>query len=221
MPTVLITGANRGIGREFARQYLAGGWRVVATCRDPAQYDLEGEVLPLDVADGASIAALAERLSGEAIDLVVNNAGIGGPENSEFGHIDYNGWAETLRVNLMGPIRMAEAFVEAVARSDMRKMAFVTSRMGSIADNSSGGEYAYRTSKTALNMAVRSLSIDLAPKGVICVLLHPGWVKTDMGGKSAPIDAATSVAGMRAAIERATKADNGRFLNYEGKALPW
>jgi len=116
---------------------------------------------------------------------------------------------------------MAEAFVDAVARSDMRKMAFVTSRMGSIADNSSGGEYAYRTSKTALNMAVRSLSIDLAPKGVICVLLHPGWVKTDMGGKSAPIDAATSVAGMRATIERATKADNGRFLNYEGKALPW
>ncbi|MDH3231424.1 MAG: SDR family oxidoreductase [Alphaproteobacteria bacterium] len=221
MPTVLITGAGRGIGREFARQYEAGGWRVVATCRDPSKYDLEGEVYPLDVTDPASIAALRGELNGEGIDLLVNNAGIYGPRGAALGAIDYGAWEDVLRTNVLGPVRVAGAFADLVGRSDLKKMVFISSRMGSIGENTSGGGYIYRSSKTALNMAVASLSVDLSGRGIICLLFHPGWVKTDMGGASAPIDAAASVAGMRAVIDRATLADSGRFLNYDGNELPW
>ena len=221
MPTVLITGASRGIGREFARQYEAGGWRVIATCRDPSKYDLEGEVYRLDVTDPDSVAALHRELKGEAIDLLINNAGIYGPRGLEFGSLDYGVWEEVLRTNVLGPMRVAEAIADQVAASEKKKMVFISSKVGSIADNSSGGSYIYRSSKTALNMAVKSLSLDLSGKGVICVLMHPGWVQTDMGGASAPIDAATSVAGMRAVIDRAGAADSGRFFNYDGNELPW
>lgn len=221
MPTVLITGAGRGIGREFARQYEAGGWRVVATCRDPSKYDLEGEVYPLDVTDPASIAALHGELNGEGIDLLINNAGIYGPRGAALGSIDYSAWEDVLKTNVLGPVRVAEAFADMVGRSDLKIMVFISSKMGSIGDNTSGGGYIYRSSKTALNMAVASLSVDLSGRGIICLLFHPGWVNTDMGGASAPIDAAASVAGMRAVIDRATPADSGRFFNYDGKQLPW
>jgi NAD(P)-dependent dehydrogenase (short-subunit alcohol dehydrogenase family) len=221
MPTVLITGASRGIGREFARQYEAGGWRVIATCRDPSKYDLEGEVYSLDVTDPDSVAALHRDLYGEGIDLLINNAGIYGPRGLELGSLDYDAWEEVLRTNLLGAMRVAEAFAHHLAVSEKKKMVFISSKVGSIADNSSGGSYIYRSSKTALNMAVKSLSLDLSGKGVICLLLHPGWVQTDMGGESAPIDAATSVAGMRAVIDRADAADSGRFFNYDGNELPW
>ena len=221
MPTVLITGASRGIGREFARQYEAGGWRVIATCRDPSKYDLEGEVYRLDVTDPDSVAALHRELKGEAIDLLINNAGIYGPRGLEFGSLDYGVWEEVLRTNVLGPMRVAEAIADQVAASEKKKMVFISSKVGSITDNSSGGSYIYRSSKTALNMAVKSLSLDLSGKEVICLMLHPGWVQTDMGGASALIDAATSVAGMRAVIDRAGAADSGRFFNYDGNELPW
>ena len=221
MPTALITGANRGIGREFARQYEAGGWRVVATCRDPSKYDLEGEVYPLDVTDPASIAALQGELNGEGIDLLINNAGIYGPRGAALGAIDYGAWEDVLKTNVLGPVRVAEAFADMVGRSDLKIMVFISSKMGSIGDNTSGGGYIYRSSKTALNMAVASLSVDLSGRDIICLLFHPGWVNTDMGGASAPIDAAASVAGMRAVIDRASPADSGRFFNYDGKQLPW
>ncbi len=221
MPTVLITGASRGIGREFARQYEAGGWRVIATCRDPSKFDQEGEVYPLDVADPDSVAALHKELSGENIDLLINNAGIYGPRGLEFGGLDYDAWEEVLRTNVMGPMRVAEAFAHHLAQSEKKKMVFISSKVGSIADNKSGGSYIYRSSKTALNMAVRSLSLDLSDKGVICLLLHPGWVRTDMGGPSGLIDVATSVAGMRDVIDRAGMAESGRFFNYDGSELPW
>lgn len=220
MPTALITGANRGIGREFARQYEAGGWRVIATCRDPSKYDLEGEVYPLDVTDPASVAALHDELNGETIDLLINNAGIFGPRGVTLGKIDYEAWDEVLRTNVLGAVRVAETFAPNVAGSELGKMVFLSSRMGSIAE-SGGGEYIYRSSKAALNMAVRSLSVDLSGKGVICLLFHPGWVRTDMGGPSAAIEPPASVAGMRAVIDRATTADTGRFFNYDGTALPW
>ncbi len=221
MPTILITGASRGIGREFARQYQAGGWRVVATCRDPAHYDLEGEVYPLDVNDPAAIAALRDELGGEGIDVLVNNAGIYGPRGVALGAIDYDAWGEVLRTNLFGPVRVAEAFADLVERSERKTMVFISSTMGSIGENTSGGGYIYRTSKAALNMAVASLSVDLSGRGIICVLFHPGWVNTDMGGAAAPVDAATSVAGMRAVIDRATAADSGGFFSYDGTQLPW
>jgi NAD(P)-dependent dehydrogenase (short-subunit alcohol dehydrogenase family) len=221
MPTVLITGASRGIGREFANQFAADGWRVIATCRDPGQYDGEGEAHALDVTDAASVAALGQAMAGEAIDLLINNAGMYGPRNLPFDELDYGAWEQVLRTNLMGPMRVAAALAGPVMASQKKKMVFISSKVGSISDNSSGGSYIYRSSKTALNMAVKSLSLDLSGKGVITLLLHPGWVQTDMGGSSAPIDAVTSVAGMRAVIDRADAADSGRFFNYDGNELPW
>ena len=221
MPTVMITGASRGIGREFAGQFEADGWRVIATCRDPSASGLAGEVHALDITDPDSIAALAEVLRGERIDLLINNAGVYGPTGTALGAIDYGAWEEVLRINLLGSLRVAEAFVDLVENSSQKKLVFISSEMGSIAGNESGGGYIYRSSKTALNMAVTSLSVDLSGRGIICLLFHPGWVRTDMGGASAPLDAATSVAGMRAVIDRAAAADNGRFLNYDGSHLSW
>ncbi|MBE9557559.1 MAG: SDR family oxidoreductase [Proteobacteria bacterium] len=221
MPTVLITGASRGIGAEFARQYAVDGWRVIAACRDPGDYDGEGEVHALDVTDGDSVAALGQAVAGEKIDLLINNAGIYGPRNLSFDELDYDAWSQVLRTNLMGPMRVAASLAGPVMASQQKKMVFISSKVGSIADNSSGGSYIYRSSKTALNMAVKSLSLDLSGKGLITLLLHPGWVQTDMGGASALIDAVTSVAGMRAVIDRADAADSGRFFNYDGNELPW
>ncbi|MDH5556096.1 MAG: SDR family oxidoreductase [Alphaproteobacteria bacterium] len=221
MPTVLITGASRGIGGEFARQYAADGWRVIATCRNPDSYDGAGEVHALDVADADSVGALGKAMAGEKIDLLINNAGIYGPRNLPFDALDYDAWEQVLRINLMGPMRVAAALAGPVMSSQKKKMVFISSKVGSISDNTSGGSYIYRSSKTALNIAVKSLSLDISEKGVICLLLHPGWVQTDMGGASAPIDMTTSVSGMRAVIERAGAAESGRFFNYDGTSLPW
>lgn len=221
MPTVLITGASRGIGREFAKQYAADGWRVIATCRDPGDYDGEGEAHALDVTDSDSVAALGKATADEKVDLLINNAGMYGPRDLPFDKLDYDAWEQVMRTNLMGPMRVAAALAGPVMVSQQKKMVFISSKVGSIADNSSGGSYIYRSSKTALNMAVKSLSLDLSGKGVITLLLHPGWVQTDMGGSSAPIDAVASVAGMRAVIDRAGVADSGRFFNYDGNELPW
>jgi NAD(P)-dependent dehydrogenase (short-subunit alcohol dehydrogenase family) len=217
----MITGASRGIGNEFARQYAAAGWRVLATCRDPAKYEGAGEVHGLDVTSAESVAALSEKLAGEAIDLLINNAGIYGPRAPELGAIEFEAWEEVLRVNLLGPMRVARAFVGQVARSPEKKMVFISSKLGSIADNDGGGKYIYRTSKAALNMAVKSLAVDLWNQGITCILFHPGWVRTGMGGPAATIDAQTSVTGMRETIERAYSSDSGGFFNYEGAKLPW
>ena len=221
MPTVLITGASRGIGREFARQYEAGGWRVIATCRDPSKFDLAGEVHRLDVTDMDSLAALHKALNGEGIDVLINNAGIYGPRGSALGAIDYDAWEKVLRTNVLGAMRVAEAFAVQVARSQLKRMVFLSSRMGSIGDNTGGGEYIYRSSKAALNMAVKSLSIDLYNKGVICLLFHPGWVRTDMGGTGAPLGIEESVASMAATIDALTMDRSGAFLDREGQPMPW
>ena len=226
MPSVLVTGSNRGIGLEFVRQYAAEGWRVHATCRRPEAADalnaLSGDIAVhrLDVTDEAARAALADALSGEALDLLLNNAGIYG-SRQDFGAIDHDGWARVLEVNAIAPIALAERFLPHLARGKGRKIAFITSQMGSIADNGSGGYYAYRSSKAALNAAVRSLAIDLAPRGIVAVLLHPGWVRTDMGGPNARLDPETSVANMRRMIERAGPRQSGRFLAHDGRELPW
>ena len=219
MPTVLITGASRGIGREFANQYAADGWRVISTCRDPGQVD--GEAHALDVTDAASVAALGQAMAGETIDLLINNAGIYGPRNLPYDALDYDAWEQVLRTNLMGPMRVAAALAGPVMVSQQKKMVFISSKVGSITDNTSGGSYIYRSSKTALNMAVKSLSLDLSGKGVITLMLHPGWVQTDMGGPSGLVDTKTSVSGMRAIIDHADADHSGRFFNYDGSELPW
>jgi NAD(P)-dependent dehydrogenase (short-subunit alcohol dehydrogenase family) len=220
MPTALITGASRGIGREFVRQYRVQGWRVIATCRDPTASGLDGEVLPLDVADAASVAALAKDVAGERIDLLVNNAGIAGPRSYGIGSIPYDAWEDVLRTNTLGPLRVAEALLEPVARSERRLMVFLTSGLGSIGQGG-GGYYLYGSSKAALNKAVKSLSADLRSRSVGCLLLHPGWVRTDMGGAGASVSAEASVRGMRRVIDGWSMARSGTFVDYTGAAIPW
>jgi NAD(P)-dependent dehydrogenase (short-subunit alcohol dehydrogenase family) len=226
MSTVFITGANRGIGLEFARQYAADGWRVLAACRNPrGAKELAGlagdvRVHALDVIDEYQLPALAKSLNDEAIDILINNAGVGGFDDS-FGNTPTNEWLETLRVNAIAPLHVAEQFLPHLERGQRRLIVNITSRMGSIADNGSGGSYSYRTSKAALNMVAKSMAHDLKGRRIIVVVFHPGWVKTDMGGAQALLPPKASVGGMRAKIATLTAADSGKFFNYDGKPLPW
>jgi NAD(P)-dependent dehydrogenase (short-subunit alcohol dehydrogenase family) len=229
--TVLVTGANRGLGLEFARQYAEDGWRVFAACRAPdsarelkalaSQHADRLSVLALDVTDGAAAKAAAGRLRNEAIDLLLNNAGVGSPPGQKIGSFDYAAWLRVLDANVLGPARMVESLVENVAKSRDKRIVTVTSLMGSIADNSSGGSYAYRSSKAAVNAAMKSFAIDLAPRGITCAVVHPGWVRTDMGGAGGKLSAAESVGALRSLIDSLKRADSGKFFNYDGKPLPW
>ena len=231
MPSALITGANRGLGLEFARQYLADGWQVYAACRDPnAAFELHRlaeasshklRILALDVTDPASVKAAAAKLDGQAIDLLLNNAGIGGPRGQTIGNIDYEAWARVLDANTMGPMRVSEAFVDHVARSERKLIVTLTSGMGSLADNRSGGSIAYRSSKAAVNMVMRSLAIDLAPRGITCVVVNPGWVRTDMGGPHAALTPAESVRRLRDLIKTLGPAQSGKFFNHDGREFSW
>lgn len=226
MPTVLLTGANRGLGFEFAKSFAADGWRVHACARKADKSkrlrSLSGDVVThrLDVTDGLKVAGLARELADEPIDLLINNAGIYGPRTG-FGETDYDEWAEVLRVNLLAPLRMAERFVGLLEQGQGKTIVNISSIMGSIAQNTSGSSYIYRSSKAALNMITKTLSVDLGPRGFTVVSFHPGWVKTDMGGEGADIDATQSVAGIRKVIGGLTPADNGKFVNYDGEELPW
>jgi NAD(P)-dependent dehydrogenase (short-subunit alcohol dehydrogenase family) len=226
MSTVFVTGANRGIGLEFARQYAADGWRVLAACRNPrGAKELAGlpgdvRVLALDVIDEYQLPALAKSLNDEAIDILINNAGVGGFDDS-FGNTPTNEWLETLRVNAIAPLHVAEQFLPHLERGQRRLIVNITSKMGSIADNGSGGSYSYRTSKAALNMVAKSMAHDLKARRIIVVVFHPGWVRTDMGGPQALLPPKASVSGMRAKIATLTAADSGKFFNYDGKPLPW
>jgi NAD(P)-dependent dehydrogenase (short-subunit alcohol dehydrogenase family) len=178
-------------------------------------------VLALDVTNGESVEAAAGQLRGEPIDLLLNNAGVGSPPRQRIGSLDYAAWARVLDANVLGPARMIEAFVENVAKGRDKRIVTVTSLMGSIADNSSGGSYAYRSSKAGVNAAMKSFSIDLAPRGVTCVVVHPGWVRTDMGGAGGKLAPAESVKSLRSLIESLKKKDSGKFFNYDGTPLPW
>jgi NAD(P)-dependent dehydrogenase (short-subunit alcohol dehydrogenase family) len=231
MATVLVTGANRGLGLEFVRQYAADGWRVFAGCRDPGSANELGHlsaasggkvrVLGLDVTGTASVRSAAQSLGGEPIDVLINNAGVGAPKNQRLGSLDYAAWARVLDANTLGPMRVVEAFLDNVAAGGERRIVTLTSAMGSIADNASGGSYAYRSSKAAVNIVMKSLSIDLAPRNITCVVVHPGWVRTDMGGPGGKLDPPESVAALRRLIAGLKPEDTGRFFNYDGKPYPW
>ncbi|MBT4934167.1 MAG: SDR family oxidoreductase [Rhodospirillaceae bacterium] len=227
MPTVLITGANRGMGLEYARQYAADGWRVLATCRDPgaakelAALDGDVEIYALDVTDHGQVQSLAKTLRKETIDLLLNNAGVYGPRPSKLGGIDYDAWQDIMWINVMAPLKVCECFRSHVADSDLKKIAIMSSKMGSMGDNNSGASYVYRSSKAALNAAMKSLAVDLAPRGISVVILHPGWVRTDMGGPSGLIDAPESVSGLRQVIDHLSLETTGRFYNYDGSEIPW
>jgi len=231
MPTVLVTGAARGLGLEFVRQYAADGWTVLAGCRNPqgaeALSAIGGDVhaYPLDVTSDESCAALAGMLAGRPIDLLVNNAGMArrGPRRTNVGlaETDTAEFAEILQINTIGPFRVTRALLPCLRAGKGRMVATVSSRMGSIALNVGGSSYAYRASKAAVNAVNKCFAIELAPEGFTCVVLHPGWVRTDMGSAEADIDADESVRGMRSVLARLTPADSGNFYNYDGAPLPW
>jgi NAD(P)-dependent dehydrogenase (short-subunit alcohol dehydrogenase family) len=227
MSTALITGCDYGIGFEFARQYVADGWKVHAVCLDEASREklnaLSDDVHfhHVDVSDPTAVSALAEGLRGEAVDLLINNAATFAPDGPGTLMLpDMDEFTRVMRVNAVAPIYVADAFETHVAVSDRKLMVFIGTRSGSIGDNGSGGHYAYRCSKAALNMAVKSLSFDLAAQGVITAVLHPGSVATETR-KGGQIPVGESVTGMRGIIEGLTKEQSGSFSRYDGGTIEW
>lgn len=226
MPTLLITGANRGIGLELTRNYAAAGWDVIACCREPAKAEalraLPGRITveALDVTDYAAVDALAARLAGRPIDLLLNNAGIYGNRDGALSVADFDTYLRVLHVNSVAPLKVALAFLPQLKAAPAGKIATISSRMGSIGLGA-GGSYAYRASKAAVNAAMHNLALDLKSAGICCIVLHPGWVKTDMGGQGADITPQVSAAGLQKVIDGASMAASGKFLNYDGQEFPW
>ena len=226
MPVLLITGASRGIGLGLVQSFARDGWHVHACCRRPDKArdlrDLEGEIRihRLDVTDGLAVAGIGRELANEAIDILINNAGIYGPRTG-FGKTDYDDWRNVLAVNTLAPMRLVERLIEPVARSQRKLIVNVSSVMGSIGENASGGAYIYRSSKAALNMVTKGLSVDLAERGITVVSVHPGWVRTDMGGAQAAVSVEESVDGLRRIIDGLGPGDSGRFLSYDGRDITW
>mgnify|MGYP001825777424 CR=1 FL=1 len=222
--TVLITGANRGLGLEFARQYAADGWRVIGTARRPdSAVDLKAldvEVLQLDVADTASVAGLAKAVEGRPIDLLINNAGVF-PRVSTLAEVDFDDVERTYAVNTIGPMRVTRALLPNLRLGSGKQIVSITSGLGSIANNTSGRYYGYRESKAALNMFNRTLSVELSGEGFTCVVMSPGWVQTDMGGPNANLTPEESITGMKKVIDGLTPKDNGTYRNWDGVAIPW
>lgn len=232
MPTALITGSSRGLGLEWARQCAERGWRVVATCRSPdSAGDLQGlasqlpnlAVHQLDVTAPDQLADLAQTLTNDSLDLLVNNAAVYFEHYGQdpVGSIDYDAWQETFRVNTLGPMRVTEALLPQLARSERPLVVAISSNMGSIAGIDTPRNYAYRSSKAALNAAMRGLAEELRPNGIGVLLLHPGWVRTRMGGSSASTLPEESVRGMLALVDRFTLEMSGQFLRVDGTPLPW
>lgn len=233
MPTVLVTGASRGLGREFVRQYATAGWQVIACARNP---DMMRELASdstslhkLDLLDPPTISSLADAIGERPIDVLLNNAGTMGSQSfaehgmsiQRFGHSDFADWENIFRVNVLGAMRMAEAFVEHVAASERKVIVTLTSIIGSMAANRAGGLYAYRSSKSAANAIMKSMSIDLAERGIIAAPIHPGWARTEMGGSKAPVDPVDAVAGVRRVIDELVPEKAGHFWQFDGTELPW
>ncbi len=231
MATILITGANRGLGLEFCKQYAAEGANVIACCREPqkatALAQLAKEytnisVFALDLSDLVQIDQFAKQLDGTAIDVLLNNAGVYGDTSGHgFGHLDYCEWQKTMSINVFAPVKMAEAFLPHLQRGTQKKIVAISSLMGSMTDNGSGGSILYRSSKAALNAAMKSVAIDNRAKKIAVLILHPGWVKTDMGGSNAPMESPESVKKMRETIATFALEQSGTFLRFDGKSLPW
>jgi NAD(P)-dependent dehydrogenase (short-subunit alcohol dehydrogenase family) len=226
MTTILVTGANRGIGLEFVRQYAAEGTSVIACCRKPAEAkELHAlakgvRVMELEVGNVSSAARLARALQGEAIDILINNAGVYGPEVLGASESYYEELADTFRVNSIGPLIVSQALCDNLVHGHDKKLVVLTSKMGSISD-SSGGALAYRASKAAVNMIMHVLARDWAGDGILVAILHPGWVKTDIGGPGALIAPQESVRGLRARIAELSAKTSGRYLDYQGKEIAW
>ncbi|WP_076587329.1 SDR family oxidoreductase [Vibrio ostreicida] len=226
MKTVLITGANRGIGLSLVKQYLKTGWHVHATYRSELEaadlLSISGKSLTchqLDVTDYPAMDCLAKTLP--PLDVLINNAGYYGPKGKSFGTTDVEQWRKVLEVNTIAPLKLVEALYTKLQQGSIKKIACLSSKVGSITENTSGGGYIYRSSKAALNSVVKSLSNDLSPQGFTVLALHPGWVLTDMGGPNALIEAQVSATGLIQVIDGAKDHQSGAFLNYDGTSLPW
>lgn len=230
MSSVLVTGSNRGIGLEWCRQYAAADWRVFASCRHPetaddlqalAQRHPRLSVHRLDVTEAESVYALRAELQNESIDVLINNAGVYLEKYAPTAAIRFEEWRQTLEVNTLGPLRVTEALADRVAISHRKLVVTLSSHMGSIADITVAGDTYYRSSKAALNASMKGQSFTLGERGIGVLLLHPGWVKTRMGGADAPLTPTESVAGMRALTDTFRMDMSGRFFRYDGTEIPW
>ena len=224
MTTVVISGANRGIGLEFARQYSADGAQVIAGVRDPdAASELKAigdvDVHRLDVGDNASVKAFRQAVGDRPVDILIANAGVGGGRN-RLGEFDYDAWLKVLNVNSLGPMRLAEAFLPNLKAGTDKRLVAITSTLGSTSTHA-GDMFVYRASKAALNNVWAGLAKALEGDGIVCLPLHPGWVKTDMGGQGAPLSVQDSVKGLRRVIAEASPSQSGHVFEYDGKPLPW
>lgn len=232
MSRILITGSNRGLGLEWVRQFAHQGWEVIATCRFPEAAEELAElagahanisIRKLDVTRHAQIDDLRAWLQGRPVDLLINNAGVYFERwgKDKLGGIDYGDWQTTFSVNTLGAMRMSEALIDNLAASEKKLIVTITSHMGSIEDITSPNDYAYRSSKAALNAAMVGLSHEVRERGVGVLLLHPGWVSTRMGGASAPYTPEESVQGMRRMISRFDMSRSGNFYRFDGERMPW
>ena len=224
--TVLITGANRGIGLEFAKEYQAAGWSVIATARKPGEAaDLKAigvRIVQLDVTSAESAAALQEAMKDQAIDLLINNAGVGvGLTGGKFADLKIDEFEQVMRVNAVGPMRVTQALLGNLRQGKGKTVVNISSGLGSIGWNGQGGFYGYRESKAALDMFTRSLAAELKPEGFTCIALIPGWVKTEMGGPNAELTPEESVTAMRKVIGGLKPGDSGKFWSYDGSNVPW
>ena len=223
--TVLITGANRGIGLAMASSFSAAGYSVIGTARRPDAatdlHTLKAKVVQLDVTDPLSVAALAQQLEGVPIDILINNAGMVSQEAAEFADVDIEKLLTEYQVNSLGPLRVTQALLPNVMAGERKIVANISSMMGSMELNTFGCCMGYRASKAALNSFTKTLAVDMSDDGTIFVVLHPGYVKTDMNSGGGEITAADSAAGLFTVITGLDAADNGRFFNYDGKPMPW
>ncbi|WOR15756.1 SDR family oxidoreductase [Hyphomonas sp. FCG-A18] len=223
MATVLITGANRGIGLELVKAYIARDDIVIATCREPAKADAlqatGAEVFQMDVSSDESVQAFAKALDGRAVDLLINNAGVG--DRAGLDNVDFETFAYVVNVNTLGPVRVLQALSDNVAAGAGKKIANISSQLGSIANATGDMGLAYRVSKAGLNMALKSATSNLAEKGISLLTLHPGWVATDMGGEQAPVHPEESAAGLVKVIDANGVSGELHFLDWQGTVLPW
>ncbi len=226
MKTALITGANRGIGLEFAVQLKHRGYYIIGCCRFPKKaYDLAriaDEIIQLDITNDDDLDALTNHLQGQPIDLLVNNAGISGEQGVTVGNIYRDNFLHVLDVNCVGTIMLTDTLLDNICLSNDKYVVVVSSTMGSIAENERGRSYAYRSSKAALNCVMRSFAIDVHPLGVKVMLLHPGWVKTNIGGDNASLDVDISVSGMLNQIDAFINTSHAETIrSYDGRTIPW
>ena len=230
MTTIMITGANRGIGLELVRQYCNRNYQVIGTYRDETTSEelismsrnLDNlKVYSLDVSSDQSLKDFSSKLGETPVDIFINNAGVYGPRDSSFNNVDEKKWIPVFQTNAIAPLLLTQLIIDNLRNGSQKKLIYITSKMGSIDDNKSGGAYIYRSSKTALNSVVKSISVDLAKDGMKVALLHPGWVRTDMGGPNGLIDTTASVSGMTEVIDSLSQSDSGCFFNYDGSKIPW